>query len=83
MPTRSHRTDPQASARCIGHTGFMSTDDEAWYYDVRTKTVSQGKESGALDRMGPYPDRQTAERAIHIAAERNKAADKADDDWNN
>ncbi|MET0198311.1 hypothetical protein CH289_20520 [Rhodococcus sp. RS1C4] len=61
----------------------MSTEDDAWYYDVRTKTVSQGKESGALDRMGPYPDRATAERAIQIAAERNKAADKADDDWNN
>ncbi|NIL77982.1 hypothetical protein RhoFasB10_04141 [Rhodococcus sp. B10] len=74
MPTRSHS---------VRHTGSMSTDDEAWYYDVRTKTVSQGKEAGAFDRMGPYPDRQTAERAIEIAAERNKAADKADDDWNN
>lgn len=63
-------------------TVLMSTDGD-WYYDVRTKTVSQGKESGALDRMGPYPDRESAERAIAIAAERNKAADKADDDWNN
>jgi hypothetical protein len=67
----------------FGQTVTMSKDDEAWYYDVRTKTVAQGKESGALDRMGPYPDRESAERAIAIAAERNKAADKADDDWNN
>lgn len=66
----------------VRQTVLMSTDD-GWYYDVRTKTVSQGKESGALDRMGPYPDRESAERAIQIAAERNKAADKADDDWNN
>ncbi len=67
----------------LGHTVIMSNDDNGWYYDISSKTVSQGKESGALDRMGPYPDRQTAERAISIAEERNKAADKADDDWNN
>lgn len=65
----------------IGHTGVMS--DEGWYYDVKTHKVSQGKDPHALNRMGPYPDRETAERALQIAAERNKAADDADDAWNN
>lgn len=74
---------PGRTQHGVGQTGRMSNNDEAWYYDVRTKTVAQGKESGALDRMGPYPDRETAERAIQIAEQRNKAADKADDDWNN
>ncbi|NGP06798.1 hypothetical protein G6038_15180 [Rhodococcus sp. 14C212] len=56
--------------------------DEGWYYDVHTGKVSQGKDPGALNRMGPYPDRATAERALEIAAERNKAADEADEEWN-
>ncbi|WP_068165860.1 hypothetical protein [Rhodococcus phenolicus] len=60
----------------------MSSDD-GWYYDVSTGTVGQGKDPSALNRMGPYPDRATAERALEIAAERNKAADEADDEWNN
>ncbi|MDV2475185.1 hypothetical protein ACFWDA_12450 [Rhodococcus zopfii] len=56
--------------------------DDGWYYDVSTGEVSQGKDPSALNRMGPYPDRATAERALEIAAERNKAADDADDEWN-
>ncbi len=50
---------------------------------MSTGKVSQGKDPGALNRMGPYPDKDTAERALQIAAERTKAADKADDEWNN
>ena len=57
--------------------------DDGWYYDVRTGKVSQGKDPHALNRMGPYPDKETAQRALDIAAERNKAADAADDDWKN
>lgn len=64
----------------MAHTGPMS-DDEQWYYCVSDGSVRQGKDARGLDRMGPYPDRATAERALEIAAERNKAADKADHDW--
>ncbi|RIK11941.1 MAG: hypothetical protein DCC47_09070 [Acidobacteria bacterium] len=53
----------------------------AGYPDTRRR-VSQGKDPSALNRMGPYPDRATAERALEIAAERNKAADEADEEWN-
>ena len=63
-----------------GHTVPMS-DDEQWYFRISDKAVAQGKDAGAMDRMGPYPDRETAERALEIAAERNKAADDADRDW--
>lgn len=65
----------------MAHTEAMS-DDEQWYYCVADGSVRQGKESRGLDRMGPYPDRATAQRALEIAAERNRAADKADRDWN-
>ena len=59
----------------------MTDDDTSWYYDINTKQVVQGKQTNALDRMGPYPDKATAEQALKIAAARNKAAD-AEDDWN-
>lgn len=39
---------------------------------MSTGKVSQGKDPGALNRMGPYPDKDTAERALQIAAERTK-----------
>ncbi|GGG25087.1 hypothetical protein GCM10007304_43660 [Rhodococcoides trifolii] len=57
------------------------SDTGEWYYDVETKQVSQGKTTGYSNRMGPYPDRDSAEHALETAAARNKAADK-DDDWN-
>ena len=56
---------------------------DEWYYDVSTGEVSKGKVPNALNRMGPYPDRETALRALEIAAERNKAADEAEDEWKN
>jgi hypothetical protein len=62
------------------HTGGMS-DDDKWYYCVSDGSVRQGKDARGLDRMGPYPDRETAARALEIAAERNRAADDADRDW--
>lgn len=58
------------------------SQDEQWYYRISDKTVAQGKDASAMDRMGPYPDRATAEQALLIAAERTKAADEADEEWN-
>lgn len=64
------------------HTEGMSDDDKQWYFSLRDGSVSQGKTVDVFDRMGPYPDRESAERALQIAAERTKAADDADDEWN-
>ncbi|MFC4602234.1 hypothetical protein [Rhodococcus kronopolitis] len=61
----------------------MSDDENLWYYSVSDGSVHQGKGTHVFDRMGPYPDRATAERALEIAAERRKAADAADEEWNN
>ncbi|MDG3011907.1 hypothetical protein G4X40_17335 [Rhodococcus sp. D2-41] len=61
----------------------MDDEDQGWYYCLSDHTVRQGKQARGLDRLGPYPDRATAERALEIAAARNKSADEADDRWNN
>lgn len=61
----------------------MSDEENLWYYNVEDGTVSQGKEASYLSRMGPYPDRASAEKALQIAAERNKEADREEDDWKN
>lgn len=55
--------------------------DEGWYYCTADGSVRQGKEARGLDRMGPYPDAETAGRALEIAAARNSSADEAEQDW--
>lgn len=68
--------------RLSGHTEGMSDDDKQWYFSLSDGSVTQGKAANVFDRMGPYPDRESAERALQTAADRNKAADDADDEWN-
>ncbi|MEV6360184.1 FUSC family protein [Nocardia asteroides] len=60
------------------HTGDMA-DDNQWYYCIKHHKAEQGKTCWYGDRMGPYPDQATAERALEIARARNKAADAEDD----
>lgn len=58
----------------------MSDDDQQWYFDTETRTAVQGKQRGFQNRMGPYPTREAAERALETARARNDAADAADRD---
>jgi hypothetical protein len=55
--------------------------DEEWYYCLRHRTVEPREGCRAADRLGPYPDRETAARALEIARERTEAADSADREW--
>lgn len=55
--------------------------DSDWYYCTKHQTVESGAGCRALDRMGPYPDRETASRAIEIAHERTAKNDAADREW--
>lgn len=62
----------------------MADSDSKWFYNPSTGQVTQGKESGWDDRMGPYDTKEEAERALKTAADRTKAADAedaAEDDW--
>ncbi|MFF5990243.1 MULTISPECIES: hypothetical protein [Prauserella] len=52
-----------------------------WWYNTRTGEVEHGELSRSIDRLGPYPDEATARRALEIARERTRAADRADADW--
>lgn len=56
--------------------------DQQWWYNHRTGEVEEGPQSLGLDRDGPYPSREDAERAPEIAAERARkwAADDAAED---
>lgn len=56
--------------------------DPGWWYCNKHNRVEHGRVCRAIDRMGPYPDRETAARALEIAKERTKAADDADRRWN-
>ncbi|WP_344322628.1 hypothetical protein [Streptomyces macrosporus] len=42
-----------------------------WFYCLEHHTVEEGPECPAKDRMGPYPSRADAERAMDTARERN------------
>ena len=55
--------------------------DEKFYYNPTTGEVTQGKVASWDNRMGPYDTREEAAHALEIAAQRNKAADEADEDW--
>lgn len=61
---------------------MAAATDEKWFYCVKHHTVEPEEGCRAEDRLGPYPDRATAARALEIVAERNKAADEADRRWN-
>lgn len=56
-------------------------DDDQWFYCVKHGTVEQAAGCRAVDRLGPYPDRETAAQALEIARSRTEAADRADRDW--
>ncbi|CAA9416136.1 MAG: hypothetical protein AVDCRST_MAG66-2328 [uncultured Pseudonocardia sp.] len=57
------------------------TDEDEWYYSLKDGKVVRADEVRAVDRLGPYPDRETAARALEIARERTEAADRADRRW--
>jgi hypothetical protein len=56
--------------------------DEEWYYSLKDGRVVKAEEVRAADRLGPYPDKETAARALEIARERTEANDAADREWN-
>ena len=58
-----------------------SATPEEYYYNTRTGEVEQGKQTGALHRMGPYPTRAAAAEAYERAADRNEAWDAEDKEW--
>lgn len=52
-----------------------------FYLNTRTGEIEEGKVSGSLNRMGPYPTREAAAEAYERAADRNEAWDEEDKAW--
>ena len=56
--------------------------DGDWWYDLKSKSAVQDSRAGkSADRLGPYPSREDAERALDKVAERNDTFDN-DPRWN-
>ena len=56
--------------------------EDQWWYDLKTKSAVQDSRAGKVaDRLGPYPSREEAERALDKVAERNETYDN-DPRWN-
>jgi hypothetical protein len=50
--------------------------ENQWWYDLKTKSAVQDSRAGkSADRLGPYPSRKDAERALDKVAERNETFD--------
>jgi len=52
-----------------------------FYYNVSTGQVEEGRQSPGTELMGPYPTQEAARKALETAADRNKAWDEEDADW--
>lgn len=63
-------------------TDQIAQDDHGWYFNPATGQVEQGQISPWTDRMGPYPTREDASRALATVRERNAAWDAQDEEWN-
>ncbi|MDD7583130.1 hypothetical protein ACEE23_05570 [Corynebacterium sp. 32222D000AT] len=62
----------------------MAEQDSQWYFNPSTGEVTQGPQDSWDNRMGPYSSEEEARNALKTAAERNAAADEAEeveDDW--
>ncbi len=53
----------------------------AWYYCLRHHTVEREGECKATDRLGPYPDPESAARALASVREREERLEREDRAW--
>ena len=52
-----------------------------WFWCTDHHTVEEGKDCRAERRLGPYPTREAAERALQTVQERNERLDAEDRAW--
>lgn len=53
----------------------------AWYYCLRHHTVEREGECKATDRLGPYPDPESAAGALQSIREREERLEREDHAW--
>ena len=59
----------------------MSETDGDFWFNLSTRAVEQGRQSSWEHRLGPYPTREAAERALEGAHQRTEAWDDEDEEW--
>ena len=55
-------------------------EEQHWWYCLKHRTVEPDAGCPAKNRLGPFPTREQAARALDIVRRRNKEWDAADDD---
>jgi hypothetical protein len=61
----------------------MSDPDQQFYWCLKHNTVESGDNLCRSDeRLGPFPTRAAAERALETVRERNESWDAEDKRWN-
>ena len=55
--------------------------EQQWFYCLNHHKVEPPEACRAIDRLGPYPDPETAARALEIARKRTEEADRWDREW--
>jgi hypothetical protein len=54
--------------------------EQRWWFCLKHNTVEPDEGCRAKERLGPYPTREEAARALETAKRRNQEWDAADDD---
>jgi len=54
----------------------------SWYYCLEHHQVEPEHGCANSERMGPYPDKESAEHALELAAQRTAELDAEDEDDN-
>lgn len=57
------------------------TEATQYYFNLSTGAVEEGPQSSSTQLMGPYATREEAQQALQTAAERNRAWDDEDEEW--
>lgn len=55
--------------------------DDVWWYCLKHQRVEPDDGCANTHRLGPYPDRAAAERALQTVHERNEKLDAEDAEW--
>jgi hypothetical protein len=48
------------------------SSEKHWWFNTKTQKAEFGRQTGSLNRMGPFASEQEAQRAMEIARERSK-----------
>lgn len=56
-------------------------DPNGWYFCLKHQDVEAGAGCRSAERMGPYPDRESAAHALELAQQRTEAVDEAERRW--